>query len=86
MRFRLTGHAEEELARRMIPRELLDSVLENPQQVVPNYGGRKAYQSKLDFGGGKIYLLRAIVDDLVNPATVVTVSRTSQIDRCWRNP
>ena len=70
----------------MIPRELLDSVLENPQQVVPNYGGRKAYQSKLDFGGGKIYLLRAIVNDLVDPATVVTVYRTGQIDRYWRNP
>lgn len=86
MRFRLTGHAEEELARRMIPRELLNSVLENPQQVVPEYGGRKAYQSKLDFGGGKIYLLRAIVNDWVDPAAVVTVYRTSQIERYWRNP
>ncbi len=64
----------------------LDSVLENPQQVVPEYGGRKAYQSKLDFGGGKIYLLRAVVTDLVDPGTVVTVYRTSRIDRYWRNP
>ena len=82
----MTRHAEQELKRRMIPCELLDSVLENPQQVVPEYGGRKAYQSKLDFGGGKIYLLRAIVNDLVDPATVVTVYRTSKIDRYWRNP
>ena len=69
MRFTLTGHAEEELARRMIPRDLLDSVMENPEQVVPEYGGKTAYQSKLDFGDGKIYLLRAIVNDLVDPAS-----------------
>lgn len=86
MKFRLTRHAEDELKRRMIPRELLDSVLENPQQVAPEYGGRKAYQSKLDFGEGKIYLLRAIVNDLVDPATVLTVYRTSRIDKYWRNP
>lgn len=86
MKFRLSRHAKEELERRMIPRELLDSVLENPQQVVPDYGGKKAYQSKLDFGGGRIYLLRAIINDLVDPATVVTVYRTSKIDRYWRHP
>ncbi|MEE9295844.1 MAG: DUF4258 domain-containing protein [Phycisphaerae bacterium] len=85
MTFRLTRHAEEELKRRMIPRELLDSVLENPQQVVPEYGGKKAYQSKLDFGGGKTYLLRAIVNDLVDPATVVTVYRTTKLEKYWRN-
>jgi len=68
VRFQLPRHAEEELKRRVIPRELLDSVLDNLQQVVPEYGLRKAYQSKLDFGDGKIYLLRAIVNEwLIRP-------------------
>jgi hypothetical protein len=62
----------------------LESVLENPQQVLPERGGKKAYQSQLDFGGGKIFLLRAIVDETVDPAMVVTVYRTSKISKYWR--
>lgn len=62
----------------------MESVLENPQQVLPERGGKKAYQSQLDFGGGKIFLLRAIVDETVDPAMVVTVYRTSKISKYWR--
>ncbi|HSZ60133.1 MAG TPA: DUF4258 domain-containing protein, partial [Tepidisphaeraceae bacterium] len=83
-RFRLSKHAEEELRRRSIPRGLLDQVLNRPGQVVAEQGGRKAYQSQLDFGGGKIFLLRVIVDDRVDPAVVVTTYRTSKIARYWR--
>jgi hypothetical protein len=63
---------------------MLESVLENPQQVLAERGGKKAYQSQLDFGGGKIFLLRAIVDETVDPAMVVTVYRTSKISKYWR--
>jgi hypothetical protein len=63
---------------------MLESVLENPQQVLPERGGKKAYQSQLDFGGGNIFLLRAIVDETVDPAMVVTVYRTSKISKYWR--
>ena len=86
MDFRLTAHAEGELARRGIPRPLLDQVLREPQQVVPGQGGRKAYQSQLDFGDGTIWLLRAIVDERVAPPMVITVYRTSKIDKYWRRP
>ena len=70
--------------RRGIPASLLQSVLDDPQQIVPEYGGKKAYQSQVDFGGGKIFLLRAIVDDKVEPASVITVYRTSKIGKYWR--
>jgi hypothetical protein len=83
VQFRLTTHAQEELARRSIPPLLLDAVLAAPQQVVPAYGGRKAYQSQLDFGGGRMFLLRAIVDDRVDPALVITVYRTTKIAKYW---
>ena len=86
MNFKLSKHAEEELRLRRIPRGLLDSVLQNPQQVVPERGNKKAYQSQLDFGGGKMFLLRAIVDDTIDPAVVVTVYRTSKISTYWREP
>ena len=86
MRYRLSSHAEEELDLRAIPRELLESVLEEPQQIVPVHGGRKAYQSQLGFGDGRLFLVRAIVDDSVDPAVVVTVYRTSRIGKYWRAP
>ena len=72
--------------RRAIPFDLLEAVMQHPQQIVPEQEGRKAYQSQVDFGSGKIFLLRAIVDDAVDPAIVVTVYRTSKISKYWRTP
>ncbi len=84
MKYELSKHAEEELSLRQIPRALLESVLENPQQIVTERGNRKAYQSQLDFGDGRMFLLRAIVDDSVEPAVIVTVYRTKRIKRYWK--
>ena len=84
MNFRLSNHAREEMERRGIPQILLDAVLNNPQQVVPEREGKKVYQSQVDFGQGKIFLLRAIVADDVDPAVVITVYRTSRIEKYWR--
>lgn len=78
MSFRLTEHAELEMDRRKIPRRLLEELMSQPQQVVPGYGGRKVHQSQFDFGHGRVYLLRAIVDDNAQPPTVVTVYRNKQ--------
>ena len=75
---------EEEIKRRGIPAALLDSVLENSQQVVVEKGGKKAYQSRLDFGQGRMFLLRAIVDDSVDPPVVITAYRTTKISKYWR--
>ena len=84
MKFKLSRHAKEEMQRRAIPLALLESVLQNPQQVVAERSGKKAYQSQLDFGGGEILLLRAIVDDTVDPPSVITAYRTSKISKYWR--
>ncbi len=83
MKFKISKHADEEIQRRQIARNLVDAVLENPQQIVDEYGNKKAYQSKIDFNG-KIYLLRVIVDESVEPKKVVTVYRTSKIVKYWR--
>ena len=58
--------------------------MEHPHQIVSEKVGRKAYQSKLDFGTGKTYLLRVIVDEDGESAVVVTAYRTSKIDKYWR--
>lgn len=83
MDFRLTDHAEKERVRRSIPAEILQDVLRSPQQIIPQSRGRKAYQSQVDFGEGRIRLVRAIVEDAQSPAVVITVYRTSKIDKYW---
>ncbi|MBE9139126.1 DUF4258 domain-containing protein [Nodosilinea sp. LEGE 07088] len=84
MDFYLSPHAEQELVRRDIPRDYLARVLQNPQQVVDERDGRRAYQSQLEFANGKIYLVRAIVDGDTEPTVMVTVYRTSRISKYWR--
>ena len=83
MKFRLSNHAEKELIRRRIPRSMVESVLNNPQQVVEEDNGRHAYQSQVSFSG-RIFLLRIIVADEVDPAVVVTLYRTSKVTKYWR--
>lgn len=81
--FHISEHAQKEAARRGIPREMLDSVLQQPEQTVPERRRRRAYQSQVDFHG-RIFLVRAIVDESVDPARVVTVYRTSKVRKYWR--
>ena len=83
MDFEITEHARNELERRSIPIELLNEVLQSPQQVVPTYGDRKIYQAQVYFGEGRTYLLRAVVDFNDAPPRVVTVYRTSKISKYW---
>lgn len=84
MKFILSPHAKLEMVRRQIPLSLLEPILQKPQQVVAEKRGRKAYQTQVDFGDGKIFLLRVIVEDDVDPANVITVYRTSKISKYWR--
>lgn len=84
MTFRYSRHAEEEMLRRGIPRALADGVLLRPQQIVLERGSRKAYQSKVVFVDGRRFLLRLIVDDASDPAVVITMYRTSKIEKYWR--
>jgi Domain of unknown function (DUF4258) len=85
MRFRLSRHAQAEIERRSLPMSLPEKVLHAPQQILHEYGGKKAYQSQREFSG-KMSLLRAIVADDVDPAIVVTVYRTNKIMKYWRTP
>lgn len=57
MRYKISRHAQTEMERRGIPLSLVESVLDNPQQIVTQRDGRKVYQSQVEFGNGKIFLL-----------------------------
>ena len=86
MKFELSRHARQELQRRSVPIKLLESVLNNPQQIIQQPDGKKVYQSQLDFGDGKIFLLRAVVVELNELNLVVTLYRTKKISKYWRMP
>lgn len=83
MEYKISRHAQTEIARRKIPLSLVESVLDNPQQVLLERESQKVYQSKVDFGNGKIFWLRVIVADDVEPKVVITVYRTSKIEKYW---
>ncbi len=85
MTFKLTNHVKKEMARRSISWTLLEQVLNNPQQIVIEKGNLKAYQSIVSFEDGRTFLLRAIVDDTITPAVVVTAYRTSKNRKYWRS-
>jgi hypothetical protein len=86
MKYKLSRHARLEMERRGISLELLEQVLQNPQQIVAGTRGKKAYQSIIDFGSGKKFLVRAIVANEHDPPVVVTVYRTSKVHKYWRMP
>lgn len=86
MNYQLSFHAQEQLEQRDIPLTYLESVLTSPQQVIPQSDGTKVYQSQLDWGTGKVYLLRLVVRDDLEPWRVVTLYKTSKISKYWRRP
>lgn len=84
MRFEISKHARQEMKRRGLPEDIVDRIVRDPQQVVDECRNMKAYQAIIDFGTGKDYLVRVIVNDTVEPARVVTAYKTSRIKKYWR--
>lgn len=83
--YRLTDHAQMEMIRRQIDEAIVAQVLANPQQVEAVRIGRDVYQAKIEMGEPpKHYLVRVFVDVERYPAEVVTVYRTSKIEKYWR--
>jgi len=66
--------------------DVVEAILQNPQQIVDEYGNKKAYQSIIKIETEKDYLVRVIVNDTIDPAKVVTVYKTSKIVKYWRQP
>jgi hypothetical protein len=85
-RFVFSSHVLEEMARRGISQEIVMAAVTDPEQIVPGRNQRRIYQSRFNFGAERLYLVRVIVDETLDPAVVITVYRTSKIDKYWRNP
>jgi len=83
LNFSISKHAVEELARRQISLEQVESLMNHPDQIVEAHGGLVCYQC-LSTKNGKPGLLRAIINDASNPKNIVTIYRTSKIKKYWK--
>jgi hypothetical protein len=80
----IAEHARFEAQRRGIELRLVLSTVEHPQQKVPSKKNRLVFQSKYyDKIADKEMLLRVIVEPAGNALKVVSVYRTSKIDKYW---
>ena len=83
MNYELSTHVQQEMERRGIPLAVVQSVLAAPAQKVPEHGDVVCYQSKMEIND-KPYLVRVMLNEKATPAKVVTVYRTSKIDKYWK--
>lgn len=85
VKYILTDHARMEMRRRDITEEDVQKVMISPEQKVDVREGRCVYQSRLSFGElNRMYLVRVFVDVDREPNEIVTVYRTSRIEKYWR--
>lgn len=80
----LTDHAQSEMQRRSLSLAMLEAALFAPEQRFVDRPGRCVYQSRWpDVVAGKIYLIRVFVDVERPIPEVVTVYRTSKVQKYW---
>ena len=81
--YRLSNHAIKQISDREIPIELLEQVLNTPDQVLLQDDRSRVFQSKFIGVNYKTYLLRVFVNDSVEPITVISVYLTSKVTKYW---
>ena len=80
----LSEHARAQAARRGISEETLLGIARAPEQRLSVRPGREIRQAWVSTPpGGPLYLVRVVVDAGPTDETVVTVYRTSKIDKYW---
>jgi hypothetical protein len=82
----ITPHATAELMRRGISLDTVRLVLKAPEQRLEVRPGRIVLQKRIAMGDpNKTYLVRVFVDIDRQPVEVVTVYRTSRVEKYWRH-
>ena len=79
--FSISNHAREQMELRGISEEVLMKILNVAQQVITE-GDKRIYQSIINFEDGN-YLVRIFVNIEKEPFNVITVYRTSKIDKYY---
>jgi len=83
---RISNHAREQMEERGISEEMVLDIVHHPQQSIPDGSEKMIYQSvKLFAAEGKEFLIRVFVNIIKKPNLVITVYRTSKIDKYWQD-
>lgn len=80
MTFEYSKHAIEQMLLRDIPPEIVEEVVSNPDLITPQ-DEKKIYQKMITFPNGKNYSVRVFLNVQKVPPLVVTVYRTSKINK-----
>lgn len=83
MDYVLTEHARAEMLRRRILYQWIEATMAAPEQIVDGYGGRMVYQSRFK-SSDKMYLIRLVVELRRETPVIVTLYKTSKIQKYWR--
>jgi hypothetical protein len=81
---RWTGHALDALDEREINRDIADLAIESPQSVERDGEREVRMRQYFDEGLGQQMLLRVVVEETELELVIITVYRTSQIQRYLR--
>ena len=79
----LSNHAKKQLRERNISEELVRKALSVPDEIIPTNEGRKVIHFHIQ-EDEKVYLLRIIAEQTGSDWLVITVYKTSKIDKYWR--
>ncbi|MCB0621225.1 MAG: DUF4258 domain-containing protein [Saprospiraceae bacterium] len=83
---KISTHAREQMDERGISEDMVFDILERPQQTIPEDEEKVIYQSiKFFEEDERDYLVRVFVNIIKFPTLVITVYRTSKIEKYWRD-
>ena len=82
MRIIYSRHAEEQVKEREISKQLINNILQKPQQVLAAKKGRKIAQSIVKLEGIE-FLIRIIYVEKYDFYEVITVYKTTKIVKYW---
>jgi hypothetical protein len=86
MEVEISAHARSQMKERGISEAMVLGIIKSPQQIIEEDEDKKIYQSVKYFEEDQgEYLVRVFVNILRNPNLVITVYRTSKIEKYWRD-
>ena len=86
LKLKFSKHALEQMEQRGISEDIVLEITGSPQQAIPDGLERMVYQSIKYFEKDKKeFLVRVIVNIIKQPNLIITVYRTSKIEKYWQN-
>ena len=83
---KISNHAREQMTERGISEDMVLDIIASPQQTIAEGDDKMIYQSIKYFEADKRnFLVRVFVNIIKQPNLVITVYRTSKIEKYWKD-